>query len=605
MKKRIISMVLALAMTICMLPSAAFAASSEEGALGEVDIYSSGEKLSYLSMNGRVQSFLYTYYLYTGANGRTKEIPAYCVNPNLPGVPQTVEPGESIKYTATEKSSDPKVMGIVANGYPTRGLSELNLENKEQAYYATKIALWCYLIPSWNISNLKVNPNLTGDELARAKNMLAAAKDIYARGVIWDKIYEPNLNVTPDRETAYPVTIGGKQYKQQVFSITSETWICDYAVNVSFTDPDAVPAGTRIVNMNNQDITTVTTSGIGNGFGGQFKVLYPVNSISGKSGSVQFNLRTHVYRYGIYYAVCAEKDIYGNLQNYMCDTDPTTPMSLSGFSSYSDKDTVEMDTGLRIIKRETGTEKLLSGALFEVIDPNGTTVGTYVTNADGEINIPLDIVGNYTVIERQPAPDHRMGSITTQNVTVQYGKVATVTFYNDSYGSLRVQKRSDTGAYLSGVTVQVKNINTGAVYTQKTGAAGVATFDVEPGAYEVRELAGIAGWQADTETIQSVRVVSGETSTVTITNKELPGLRIVKYDRGNYEVMTGVTFEIWRDGVSLGKFKTDAMGEILLTDCKPGTYRAVEVDTGSDGHILDTTPQEGELVAGDGIKELV
>lgn len=39
-------------------------------------------------------------------------------------------------------------MGTVANGYPTRGLSELGLENKEQAYYATKIALWCYLIPS-------------------------------------------------------------------------------------------------------------------------------------------------------------------------------------------------------------------------------------------------------------------------------------------------------------------------------------------------------------------------------------------------------------------------------------------------------------------------
>ena len=54
----------------------------------------------------------------------------------------------------------------------------------------------------------------------------------------------------------------------------------------------------------------------------------------------------------------------------------------------------------------------------------------------------------------------------------------------------------------------------------------------------------------------------------------------------------GVTFEIFRDSVSLGKFRTDEFGEILLTDAAPGTYRAVEVDTGSDGHILDTTPQE-------------
>ena len=69
--------------------------------------------------------------------------------------------------------------------------------------------------------------------------------------------------------------------------------------------------------------------------------------------------------------------------------------------------------------------------------------------------------------------------------------------------------------------------------------------------------------------------------------------------------MPDVTFEIFRDGVSLGKFRTDQFGEILLTNVEPGTYRAVEVDTGDEGYILDTTPQEVELQAGDGIKELV
>ena len=98
---------------------------------------------------------------------------------------------------------------------------------------------------------------------------------------------------------------------------------------------------------------------------------------------------------------------------------------------------------------------------------------------------------------------------------------------------------------------------------------------------------------------------TGETTTFSLVNKELPGLRIIKYDRKNMVAMSGVTFEVWRDGVSLGKFRTDEFGEILLTDVAPGTYRTVEVDTGSDGHILDTTPQEVELSAGDGIKELL
>lgn len=67
-------------------------------------------------------------------------------------------------------------------------------------------------------------------------------------------------------------------------------------------------------------------------------------------------------------------------------------------------------------------------------------------------------------------------------------------------------------------------------------------------------------------------------TTFSIVNKELPGLRIIKYDRKNMVAMSGVTFEVWRDGVSLGKFRTDEFGEILLTDVAPGTYRTVEVD---------------------------
>ena len=88
-------------------------------------------------------------------------------------------------------------MGIIANGYPTRGLSELKLENKYHAYYATKMALWCYLLPNWNINNLKVNPNLTGKELQRAQAILAAAKDIYVRGTAWSKVLSTGTLLMP------------------------------------------------------------------------------------------------------------------------------------------------------------------------------------------------------------------------------------------------------------------------------------------------------------------------------------------------------------------------------------------------------------------------
>ena len=605
MKKRFMSAFLAVIMLFSMLSTTAFAASSEEEALGEINIFNGGVTMSYLSINGRIREQIYTYYNRVTPSGAVKEIPAYCVNPNDKGVPQTVGVGESIKYLADEKAADPKVTGIIANGYPNRGLSELGLENKYHAYYATKMALWCYLLSHWDINNLKVNPNLTGLELERAQKILAAAKDIYRRGTTWTENLSPNVSCTPDRDVAYEVTVNGRQYKQQVFTVTSKTWVCDYKINVAFTDPASVPSGTRIVDMNNNDISTLTTSATGEGYLAQFKVLYPADSVVGQTGSVQLSFDLDVYQYAIFYASVVEVDKYGNIQNYMVDTDPTRKMNLSAYSNYGDEPEVEMDTGLQIVKYEAGTTIPLSGAMFEVVGPDGATVGTFTTNSSGKIRIPLTLTGNYTVYERVAPDFYLLSEEPAQNVQVVYGEVAEVVFENEPYGNLRIEKTSNTGMNLPGALITITHIESGQRYTGETNSAGVAVFrEIQPGAYRIEETAAPAGWLLD-DTIYTTTVIAGETTTFHLVNEELPGLRIIKYDRKNMVAMPDVTFEVWRDGVSLGTFRTDEFGEILLTDVEPGTYRAVEVDTGSDGHILNTTPQEVELEAGDGIKELM
>ena len=314
---------------------------------------------------------------------------------------------------------------------------------------------------------------------------------------------------------------------------------------------------------------------------------------------------TNVYKYAVFFAVCQEKDQYGNLQNYVVDTDPTTSMKLSAYSNYEDSEIDTPDTGLRILKYETGTEIPISGALFEVIGPDGDSIGTFATNGDGRIEIPLSKVGNYTVIERQAPSHYIISEEPAQNVTVVYDEVAEVTFFNDPYGTLRIEKKSDTGMNLPGAVIKIEHIESGQTWTATTTSAGVAIFDEIPlGAYRIQEITAPAGWKLD-DTVYTATVVAGETTTIPIINEELPGLRIIKYDRKNMVAMPNVTFAVYRDGEFLGNFKTDQFGEILLTNVEPGTYRAFEVDTGDEGHILDTTPQEVELYAGDGIKELL
>ena len=69
-------------MVLGMPPITALAASSEgRKPLGEVNIYNGEQKLSYpLHQRGASVSRIYTYFNHVDANGRTKEIPAYCVN---------------------------------------------------------------------------------------------------------------------------------------------------------------------------------------------------------------------------------------------------------------------------------------------------------------------------------------------------------------------------------------------------------------------------------------------------------------------------------------------------------------------------------------------
>ena len=215
--KKLLSLFLAVVIALGMLPTGALAASTPEEALGEVNIYDGGYSMKYLAVNGKVQTQSYTYFLYENSAGETQEIPAYCVNPNQYGVPQTVNEGESIRYLAEERASDPKVVGLVANMYPHRSLAELGLSNKYQAFYAGKIALWCYLIPEWDISNVTVAPSLTSTEREIGEAILNAAVQIYTEGTRWTSVADPQLIASPDQETAYPVTIDGSAYRQQVF----------------------------------------------------------------------------------------------------------------------------------------------------------------------------------------------------------------------------------------------------------------------------------------------------------------------------------------------------------------------------------------------------
>lgn len=614
MHKRILSIILVLAAVLSMIAVPANAASTLEDAMADVNVYAEKTDLNWLTMNGSVKVLWYTYYNYTSPNGTTKEVPAYCVDPELYGVPTKVPEGTPIRYGADHLETDPKLVGIISNGYPHMTLSDLGVSSKQQAYYATKMALWCYLIGSWNISSLGVNPSLTGADKQVAENVLTAAKAIYQRGMYWDQMYQPKLTATPDQSSAYAVTINGEECFQQVFTIDSDTWALE-PVRVSL--EQGAPAGTKIMSMDNIEISSFklsTTRTAGAGYQAQIKVVYPKSAVEGQTGSAQLKFDTVVVEYKIFYAKTLQRSEYGDIQDYLLDTDPDTPISVSAISNYTSEptppppdepDPEPEESTLKIIKLEAGTEKPLAGAIFDVWYPDGSKYGSFSTDETGTITLPINVFGNYTVTERVPPRYHLLPELSTQHCTVTAETGGVLTFHNAPFGSLRVHKISNTGDNLDGVSITIKCLETGETRTGNTGPGGVIEFsDLKPGGYEVRETAGIAGYIVDVEATKTATVVAGQTSEVTFINWEKPGLKIIKYDRVTLQTMENISFEIWHDGVSLGVYKTNPQGEIVMNDLEPGTYIVKEVQT-DNGHIADPTPQQIELHAGDGVRQLL
>ena len=207
--------------------------------------------------------------------------------------------------------------------------------------------------------------------------------------------------------------------------------------------------------------------------------------------------------------------------------------------------------------------------------------GTLTEDPPPEEDIPIPTPGDSIVYKRDAKTNAGVGPATFKFASVTNGDYE---FTTDSSGKLEPVQWWDP-----------------------TGQVGRY---IKPGEYTVTELVPPPGYTASGEVKQIKLELDSDGNPIqagplVFTDQAKPGLRIIKYDRQSHQPMSGVTFEIYRDSVSIGRRETDANGEIVLSDIEPGTYRAVEVDTGDGSHILEETYQEVELEAGDGIKELV
>ena len=267
--------------------------------------------------------------------------------------------------------------------------------------------------------------------------------------------------------------------------------------------------------------------------------------------------------------------------------------------------TDDVEHGFTIKKVDAQNKGSLQGAVFRFEQIDGSYMTTGITGFDGTISFEGDELpyGSYRVTEQTP-PAGYVKSSRVETVEWDGTKDVLITWENVRDISLTIVKVDEqTGVSLPNATFDV--YADGKLFTSITtndsGEARVTGIRKE--AYiEIVETAAPAGYVLD-KTPHGIHIDPYDPATeddpvLTVTNRARPALRILKYDLTSNSPMPDVTFEVWHDGDLFGEYTTNASGEIFLYDLEPGTYLVKEVAT-DDAHVVNSTPQQIELKAGD------
>ena len=254
-------------------------------------------------------------------------------------------------------------------------------------------------------------------------------------------------------------------------------------------------------------------------------------------------------------------------------------------------------SGLQIVKIDADSKQPLKGAKFTVYEMNGEIVGTYETNSEGIIILDRLEPGWYKVVETK-APDGWLLDDTPKDVQITDNQFVKLVFENRALASLQIKKLDEySSAPLAGAVFEVRRQDGRFVGEFTTDQIGTISIPgVEPGWYVIKEIKAPSGYIL-TDAAKTVEVKATVPTVVTVTNKPLSGLKIIKLDSVSRQPIEDVEFVIAKmngekvtnefNGYS---FKTNRTGQIFIPNLADGYYIVTETKC-ADGYFLDSEPK--------------
>lgn len=307
-----------------------------------------------------------------------KEYPAYCMDRELPGV----EIGRTQTVDVKQLVNNVMVWRAIINGYPYKSISELGCNTEEEAYLATKQAVYCML------TNRDVNEySAIGEAGERTLNALKTIVN-NARNSNQTKV-SSELTVN-EQEKLWKIDDLDGKYISKTFSVTANTSMSKYTVNVK----NLKIEGYKLVDQNNKEKTEFTNSE-------KFKILIPIQEVK-QDGNFSIEVSAQVATKPVFYGESRDS----GLQSYAL-TGYTYEEGTRSKKVYYTKN----ETKIIITKTDDKTGKKLEGVEFELLDKDQNKIYTEITtNKDGMAIIDNLLPGIYYVKETRTLEGYQLYS---------------------------------------------------------------------------------------------------------------------------------------------------------------------------------------------------
>lgn len=403
--------------------------------------------LQFYDTNHNVWSYIITHYVYYEEGGR--QYPAYCLDKDAPGVGNT-EAGDSYGVNVNELMSDVRLWRVAINGYPYQSPASMGVANYQDAFVATKQAVYC-IIYNRDPESFYRGADSQGVAI---KNAIINLVNIGRNGS--QTPYNSDISVNKRGEF-----FEDGDYYSQEYAIISPVETSQYTITAT----NGLPNGSKITNMSNTEKTTFSGSE-------HFKIKIPKSQLS-KDINVAVAFQGKCKNYPVFYG----KTTVAGTQDYMLTFDPFG--DLTGNTTLN----VKTNTGkIQINKTDDATTQPIEGVTFQLQKVDGTVIGNATTNADGICEFSRLYQGKYTLKELSTNEKYILNTAVFE-VDVEYNKTAVKDITNEhKKGNLKVYKVDKDNH-----KIRLGNVNFDLYSEEFQKVIGTYTTDVD-GEFQVNDL---------------------------------------------------------------------------------------------------------------------